>query len=80
MIHFLGRFTHSAAAAVARSKCCGHDGIGMCLLIKRLERGQFIWPMSSAGIVSLTPGQLSTLLEGCEWRAAARNLRPELAG
>jgi len=28
----------------------------------------------------LTAGQLSTLLEGCEWRALARNLRPELAG
>ena len=61
-------------------KVLWHDGIGMCLFIKRLERGQFIWPMSSAGTVSLTPGQLSTLLEGCEWRAAARNLRPELAG
>lgn len=61
-------------------KVLWHDGIGMCLLIKRLERGQFIWPMSSAGTVSLTAGQLSTLLEGCEWRAAARNLRPELAG
>jgi len=47
---------------------------------KRLERGQFIWPMSAAGTVSLSPGQLSTLLEGCEWRATARNLRPELAG
>jgi transposase len=61
-------------------KVLWHDGIGMCLFIKRLERGQFIWPMSSAGTVSLTPGQLSTLLEGCEWRATARNLRPELAG
>jgi transposase len=47
---------------------------------KRLERGQFIWPMSAAGTVSLSPGQLSTLLEGCERRASARNLRPELAG
>jgi len=61
-------------------KVLWHDGIGMCLFIKRLERGQFIWPMSSAGTVSLTAGQLSTLLEGCEWRATARNLRPELAG
>ena len=61
-------------------KVLWHDGIGMCLFIKRLERGQFIWPMSSTGTVSLTPGQLSTLLEGCEWRATARNLRPELAG
>jgi transposase len=52
----------------------------MCLFTKRLERGQFIWPMSAAGTVSLTAGQLSTLLEGCEWRAMARNLRPELAG
>jgi transposase len=25
-------------------------------------------------------GAIVTLLEGCEWRAAARNLRPELAG
>ena len=37
-------------------KLLWHDGVGMCLFIKRLERGQFIWPMSSAGTVSLTPG------------------------
>ena len=61
-------------------KVIWHDGVGMCLFVKRLERGQFIWPMSTAGTVSLTAGQLSTLLEGCEWRATARNLRPELAG
>jgi transposase len=52
----------------------------MCLFIKRLEHGQFLWPMSAAGTVSLSAGQLSTLLEGGEWRAVARNLRPELAG
>jgi len=61
-------------------KLIWHDGIGMCMLVKRLERGHFIWPMSAAGTVSLTAGQLSTLLEGCEWRATVRNLRPELAG
>ena len=61
-------------------KVLWHDGAGMCLFIKRLERGQFVWPMSASGTVSLTAGQLSTLLEGCEWRALARNLRPELAG
>jgi len=27
-------------------KVLWHDGVGMCLFIKRLERGQFIWPMS----------------------------------
>jgi transposase len=61
-------------------KVLWHDGVGMCLFIKRLERGQFVWPMSAAGTVALTAGQLSTLLEGCEWRGLARNLRPELAG
>ena len=61
-------------------KLIWHDGVGMSLLIRKLERGQFIWPMSSAGTVSLTAGQLATLLEGLEWRATARNLRPELAG
>jgi transposase len=61
-------------------KVLWHDGLGICLFIKRLERGQFIWPMSATGTVMLTPGQLSTLLEACEWRATARNLRPELAG
>ncbi|HKR91691.1 IS66 family insertion sequence element accessory protein TnpB [Novosphingobium sp.] len=61
-------------------KVLWHDGVGMCLFIKRLERGQFVWPMSASGTVALTAGQLSTLLEGCEWRALARNLRPELAG
>lgn len=61
-------------------KLIWHDGIGLCMLTKRLERGQFIWPMASTGSVMLSAGQLSTLLEGCEWRAMARNLRPELAG
>ena len=61
-------------------KLIWHDGVAMCLLIRKLERGQFIWPMSAAGTVSLTAGQLLTLLEGLEWRATARNLRPELAG
>jgi transposase len=61
-------------------KLVWHDGIGLCMLTKRLERGHFIWPMTSTGSVALSTGQLSTLLEGCEWRATARNLRPELAG
>src|SRR5690348_17582613 len=25
-------------------KVLWHDGVGMCLFIKRLERGQFVWP------------------------------------
>jgi len=61
-------------------KLIWHDGVGLCMLTKRLERGHFIWPMTSTGSIALSAGQLSTLLEGCEWRATARNLRPELAG
>ena len=56
------------------------DGQGMCLFSKRLERGHFVWPMSETGSVSLTPAQLSMLLEGIDWRAPQRVRRPELAG
>jgi len=44
-------------------KLLWHDGIGLCLLVKRLERGHFVWPMSSTGAVSLTSAQLATLLD-----------------
>ena len=30
-------------------KVLWHDGQGMCLLAKRLERGRFIWPSTSPG-------------------------------
>ena len=57
------------------------DGQGLCLFAKRLERGRFIWPMTTrAGVVTLTPAQLSMLLEGIDWRAPRRTWRPELAG
>ncbi len=61
-------------------KVLWHDGIGLCLLTKRLERGHFIWPMTSTGAISLTAAQLATLLEGCEWRAQAADCRPKRAG
>ena len=61
-------------------KLLWHDGIGLCLLTKRLERGHFIWPMTSTGAISLTTSQLATLLEGCEWRAPVMSRRPELVG
>ncbi len=62
------------------AKLLWHDGIGLCVLSKRLERGYFIRPMTGSGAVSLTPAQLATLLEGCEWRAPVPSRRPELAG
>jgi transposase len=51
-------------------KLIWHDGIGLCMLTKRLEQGQFQWPSSSTtGRISLTSAQLAALLDGCEWRA-----------
>ena len=57
------------------------DGQGLCLFAKRLEKGRFIWPITTrAGSVTLSPAQLSMLLEGIDWRAPVRTFRPELAG
>ena len=39
------------------------DGQGMCLFSKRLERGHFLWPTTNTGRVSLSPAQLSMLLD-----------------
>ena len=55
------------------------DGQGLMLLAKRLERGRFIWPQATSGSVSLTPAQLSMLLEGIDWRMPVRTYKPELA-
>ena len=54
------------------------DGQGLVLLAKRLERGRFVWPQASAGRVSLTPAQLSMLLEGIDWRMPARTWQPAM--
>ena len=56
------------------------DGQGACLFSKRLERGRFVWPSSAAGRVSLTPAQLSMLLEGIDWRMPQRTWRPLTTG
>ena len=40
------------------------DGQGFCLFAKRLEKGRFTWPGTKEGAVTLTPAQLSMLVEG----------------
>ena len=55
------------------------DGDGLCLFAKRLERGRFIWPQANNGTVSLTPAQLSMLLEGIDWRRPVRTQAPQIA-
>ena len=61
-------------------KIIWHDGIGMSLYAKRLERGRFIWPSPADGSVIITPAQLGYLLEGIDWRHPQRTWRPHTAG
>ena len=56
------------------------DGQGFCLFAKRLEKGRFVWPITKEGVATLTPAQLSMLLEGIEWRAPQRTWTPQVAG
>ena len=61
-------------------KLLWHDGQGMCLLAKRLERGRFVWPRTEGEAVTITPAQLGYLLEGIDWRLPQRTWRPQVAG
>ena len=61
-------------------KCLFWDTQGLVLYAKRLERGRFVWPQARDGSVSLTPAQLSMLLEGIDWRMPVRTWQPEMAG
>jgi transposase len=61
-------------------KVLWHDGQGMCLFAKRLERGRFIWPSQADGTIAVTPAQLCYLLEGIDWRLPRHTWRPEAAG
>ena len=45
-------------------KILWHDGQGMCLFAKRLDRGRFVWPRTEGEAVTITPAQLGYLLEG----------------
>jgi transposase len=56
------------------------DGQGACLFSKRLEKGRFVWPSATNGKLSLTPAQLSMLLEGIDWRMPQRTWRPLTVG
>ena len=44
------------------------DGTGLCLFLKRLEVGAFVWPSTVEEILQMTPAQLSLLIEGFDWR------------
>ncbi len=45
-------------------KVLWHDGLGMSLYAKRLERGRFVWPTVSTGRVAISAVQLAYMLDG----------------
>jgi len=53
-----------------RLKLLWWDGSGLCLFVKRLETGRFVWPRVEDGAITLTPAQLAMLIEGLDWRRA----------
>ena len=61
-------------------KAIWHDGVGLSLFAKRLDRGRFVWPQTVDGAVALTPGQMGYLLEGIDWRNPQQTWRPQVAG
>jgi transposase len=61
-------------------KALWHDGIGLSLYAKRLDRGRFVWPLTVDGVVALTAGQMSYLLEAIDWRNPQHTWRPQSAG
>jgi len=61
-------------------KVLWHDGQGLCLFAKRLERGRFIWPSPTEGVVTISSAQLGYLLEGIDWRMPQQTWRPQAAG
>ena len=61
-------------------KALWHDGIGLSLYAKRLDRGRFVWPQTVDGVVALTAAQMSYLLEAIDWRNPQRTWRPHAAG
>ena len=61
-------------------KILWHDGLGLSLYAKRLDKGRFVWPTTVGGVVALTPGQLGYMLEGIDWRNPQHTWRPGAAG
>jgi len=82
----LGRDPHAGDLFVFRGrrgdliKILWHDGLGVSLYAKRLERGRFIWPTPAGGAVAISAAQLGYLLDAIDWRNPQHTWRPTSAG
>ena len=82
----LGRDPHAGDLFVFRGrqgslvKILWHDGVGMSLYMKRLEKGRFVWPAPKEGSVAISAAQLAYMLDGIDWRNPRHTWRPEAAG
>ena len=45
-------------------KILWRDGIGMSLYPKRLEKGRFVWPSPSGGVLTISTSQLACMPDG----------------
>jgi len=61
-------------------KILWHDGIGMSLYIRRLEKGWFLWPAAKDGTVAISASAMACLLEGIDWRSPRETWRPTQVG
>ena len=62
------------------AKILWHDGVGLSLYAKRLDRGKFVWPSAKDGVVSISASQMACMLEGIDWRNPQLTWRPTSAG
>ena len=82
----LGRDPHAGDLFVFRGrrgdlvKMIWHDGVGLSLYVKRLDRGRFVWPSPADGVVAISAAQLGYMLDGIDWRNPRHTWRPGLAG
>ena len=51
-----------------RMKVLVHDGIGVWLAARRLNRGRFVWPRGGSGTLALTRVQFDALVLGLPWQ------------
>jgi len=61
-------------------KVLWHDGLGTSLHAKRLDRGRFVWPSATDGVVAISVSQMACMLEGIDWRNPQATWRPNVVG